>query len=273
MENIVGGIRSLALRQDCYLLIGAQAVLDPGLGYVETVPENVNDDRAANSAILFSPEGAYLERYDKMHLVPFGEYIPLADWLPFLRRLTPLSHSLRAGRSIVVFELKDLKTGAASVKVGPLICYEDVPPSLVRRFRLGGADFFVNLTEEGWYRPPGELWQHAAMAVFRAVENRATMVRAANTGISCFIAPDGRIYATVSREENGHQRMRDVMGAISAPIQLCPKVPFYARHGDVFAGLCAAVALAALTAAGMERLRSRRTSAQPEQTRCRMPRT
>ena len=121
-------------------------------------------------------------------------------------------------------------------------------PSLVRKFRLGGADFLVNITDEGWYLIPGELQQHLAMAVFRAVETRTTLVRAANTGVSCFIDPRGEIYEIVGNRESGRLRTRNVEGSTSAPVRLSDVITFYVRRGDVFAGLCLTVSVLVLAA-------------------------
>ena len=183
---------------------------------------------------MFSPEGEFEGRYDKMKLVPFGEYIPLRDALPFLQVFTPMTRELTPGDRPVVFTLPG---EGEEVGLGPLICYEDVFPSLTRAFRRKGADVLVNLTDEGWYRIPGELGQHLAMAVFRAVETRTSVVRAANTGISCFIGPRGEIYARLKPHHEG---------ALAAHVRLCKASTPYVRHGDVFAIACLVLSLAAL---------------------------
>jgi len=235
---LLARLRALGEEMGCYLFIGAQARFSPEKGYVDEVSDVERDQRTANSVMMFSPGGRYMGRYDKIHLVPFGEYIPLVDWLPALRWFTPLHRSLRRGKRHEVFELPPGGGGDRPVRFSALICYEDVVPSLVRKFRQKGASFLINVTDEGWYHIPGELAQHLAMAVFRAVENRVTVVRAANTGISCFIGPSGEIYALLSGKAGGRQRIRDVRGTLSAPVRLSDEVPFYARHGDVFAWLC-----------------------------------
>jgi len=150
-------LSALGEEMDCYFLIGAQGQFSPEYGYVEQVPDQIPDERTANSAMMFSPGGQYMGRYDKMHLVPFGEYIPLEDWFPVLAWLTPIRRSIRAGESPVIFELPARGSSDAAARFGAVICYEDVVPSLVRRFRLRGADFLINLTDEGWYHIPGEL--------------------------------------------------------------------------------------------------------------------
>jgi apolipoprotein N-acyltransferase len=191
-----------------------------------------------------APAGAgMLGRYDKIKLVPFGEYVPYVDVFPFLARLTPIGRGNVAGREYTVFELPwdaapAHEPGAPSpLPFSALVCYDDCFPEVTARFRRGGARFMVNVTYEGWYHVPGELRQHLAMAVFRAVETRTTMVRAANTGISCFIDPLGRVYARLPADEPG---------ALTAPVRLHAGLSFYARHVDVFAVLCLVFGAAAV---------------------------
>jgi apolipoprotein N-acyltransferase len=186
-----------------------------------------------NSAILLSPDGTVLNRYDKIRLVPFGEYIPLGDVLPFLQKLTPIPRSLTPGKTKVIFSLP-ASDDKPPTRFAALVCYETVFADLTAAFRRLGAEFFVNVTDEGWYVVPDELHQHLAMAVFRAVETRATMVRAANTGVSCFIAPTGDIYARLAP----HTR-----GVLHATVRTCAVVTPYVRHGDVFAVACALVSV------------------------------
>ena len=108
-------------------------------------------------------------------------------------------------------------------------------PDLTADFRRKGADFLVNVTDEGWYDIAGELDQHLAMAVFRAIETRTSVVRAANTGISCFIGPRGQVYAAIEPRTEG---------ALSAPVQLCPVLTPYVRWGDAFGIACLMLTLA-----------------------------
>ncbi len=232
MSDTMAHLRRLGRQMDTHLLVGARTNLPPSTGYLEEVPPGTRTDYLGNSAMLFSPRGRFVRRYDKMRRVPFGEYLPLREWLPFLQGLTPLVHELDAGREKVVFSLPT--QDGASLRFAALICYEDVFPSLTRSFRLKGADFLVNLTDEGWYPIPGELGQHLAMAVFRAVETRTTVVRAANTGISCFIGPRGEVYERL-------QPYTRAAGA--APLRLSEELTFYMRHGDWFAVSCLSLSI------------------------------
>ncbi len=235
-------LRRLGESMDCYMLVGAPTLFALSAGYVEHVRYGTTVKDFGNSALMFTPQGEFAGRYDKMHLVPFGEYVPLRQYLPFLQKFTPMTRSITPGTEAVIFTLPTRQ--GQVVRFGALICYEDVVPELVRLFRLKGAQFLVNLTDEGWYRPAGELRQHAAMAVFRAVETRTTVVRAANTGISCFINPRGEVYALVQKAEGGRTHIRNVEGALSAPIQLCDQLTPYTRYGDVFAWACLVLAVA-----------------------------
>ena len=216
-------LRELGADMGCHFLVGAPAYVSKeaarSLLYgVHATPE------FGNSAIFLSPDGRVLDRYDKMRLVPFGEYVPWRDVLPFLAALTPIPREITPGSEEVIFVLPEGQT-----RFGALVCYEDVFPDLCVTFRRRGAQFLVNVTDEGWYLIPGELRQHLAMAVFRAVETRTTVVRSANTGVSCFIGPRGEVYAALEPW---------TQGVLSAPLRLCDDVTPYVRFGDGFAIVC-----------------------------------
>ncbi len=149
-----------------------------------------------NSAVLISGQGKILDKYDKIHLVPFGEYIPLSARFPILHNLIfGELGEFSAGNEFKVFELK----GRALVKFAALICFEDIFPELARRFVRDGAEFLIVITNDAWYGKSGAAYQHAACSVFRAIETRVPVVRCANTGYSCFINSRGRIYDSVER--------------------------------------------------------------------------
>ena len=219
-----------ALLGGCHFLIGAKGTRGPGDGG----DADIESRDVTSSAYLLSPDGEIAGRYDKVNIVPFGEYIPLMDYFPFLSRLTPFSRSFVPGRRAVVLELPWRGAGSP-IRFAALICYDDAYADLTNAFRRGGARFMVNVTYEGWYHIPGELRQHVPMAVFRAVETRTTVVRAANTGVSCFIDPRGEVYA----ELEPHRK-----GALSAPVRLCDAVPPYVRRGDAFGVICLMLAIA-----------------------------
>jgi len=232
-DRTVAEIRRLGRLLDAHMLVGAPTYVAPPGGSQEQSAYGIDVTGYANSALFLSPEGRLIARYDKIRLVPFGEYIPLRNLLPFLQAFTPMTRDIVAGNDEVVFELPD-RDGGRPVRFSAMVCYEDVFADLTRDFRRKGADFLVNVTDEGWYTIPGELGQHLAMAVFRAVETRTTVVRAANTGISCFIDPRGRVYSALEPLTEG---------ALTAPVQLCPVVTPYVRWGDVFGTACLMLAI------------------------------
>jgi apolipoprotein N-acyltransferase len=139
-----------------------------------------------NRAYLISPRAEVLGYYDKVHLVPFGEYVPMKRFLPFVQRLVVSAGDFLPGKRVV-----PLKFPKASA--GVLICFESIFPELARTMTQNGATLLVNLTNDAWYGMSSAPYQHFSMAVFRAVENRRPLVRAANTGISAFILPSGKI--------------------------------------------------------------------------------
>jgi apolipoprotein N-acyltransferase len=187
-----------------------------------------------NTAFYYDRKGEFVDRYDKIYLVPFGEFIPFEGYIPFLDYLVPYEVSLSSGKRRTIFEL-----GADSInkvfRFGVIICYEDTVASLLRKFRKDGVDFMVNITNDAWFCNSSELDQHLATMVFRAIENRICIMRAANTGISSFVAPSGEIYDYLSR--NG--KYREIDGVLNNKIRLADKTnTWYTKHGDVFAISC-----------------------------------
>jgi apolipoprotein N-acyltransferase len=191
----------------------------------------------SNTAFYYDRHGKYVNRYDKIYLVPFGEFIPFEEWLSFFSYLVPYSVSLSGGGQRTIFEL-DTRKDDRYYKFGVIICYEDTFAPLVRKFRKDGADFMINITNDAWFHDSSELDQHLAIMVFRAVENRVSITRAANSGISSFIAPNGEIYDYLNNEG----KYKEIEGI------LCNKIRFensanswYTNHGDVFAISCLSV--------------------------------
>jgi apolipoprotein N-acyltransferase len=226
-------------------LRAARAVGAPVLVGSETYsPEN---GRRYNSAYLISPDGRILGRYDKMHLVVFGEYTPLTNVFPFLRGLRPsvMGEDLAAGRLPTLFQAP--LDGESSPKFGVTICYEDAEAGLFRRFVRDGAEFMFNITNDGWFRNSTELDEHLAICAFRAVENRIPVARCTNTGISAFITPTGEI---ASRLVDSEGRDRDIEGTLTARLMMSEARGAYTRIGDLFAGICMA-ASALLILAGV----------------------
>ncbi len=154
-----------------------------------------------NSALLISGRGEVLDKYDKIHLVPFGEYVPLSDRFPMLHDLVfGELGEFAPGEEFTVFTLKS-KDSTEEFKFGALICFEDIFPELAKSFVKNGVDFLVVITNDAWYGRSGAPYQHASCSVFRAIENRVSIVRCANTGYSCFIDSKGRIYDSVEKNK------------------------------------------------------------------------
>jgi len=151
--------------------------------------EDYEHKKFYNTAFLFHPDGQLLLFHDKLHLVPFGEYVPYKNLFSFLENTAIADFS--AGERQTIFEIN--RDTGRTVRFGVLICFEDVFPGLVRSFHRKGADFFVTITNEAWFKNSSEPLQHTAISVLRAIENRCWFLRCANTGISCFIDPHGRI--------------------------------------------------------------------------------
>jgi apolipoprotein N-acyltransferase len=192
-----------------------------------------------NSAYLLSPDGQLLGRYDKQHLVPFGEYIPLkSSVLFFLDKLVEGIGDFQAGPgpTILSFQLKATEAAAPArrVQFGVVICYEVIFPDLVRRIANGGAEFLVTITNDAWFGDSSAPFQHFSMVVFRSVENHLAFARAANTGISGFIDPFGRIIDASPLF---------TQTALQAEIPIRQTKTFYSRHGDVFAYGCMLISL------------------------------
>ena len=174
--------------------------------------------RALNSALLIGADGVLRGQYSKMKLVPFGEVIPFETVVPLLENVDFGEADFWPGDEPVVFE-----TGKGAFSV--LICYESTFPRLVRRFVVGGAEFLVNITNDVWYGRTPMPFQHAAMAVMRSVENRRSLARSANSGVSMLVDPYGRVLDRTPVFEEG---------VLVGDLPLVGSLTFYARYGDVF---------------------------------------
>jgi len=183
-----------------------------------------------NSAELISPAGEYMARYDKMHLVPFGEYVPFQTIFSFAGGLTKEVGDFTHGKSNVPLD-------AGGKKLGVFICYESIFPDEVRRKAAGGAQLFVNISNDGWYGDSGAFAQHLRQARMRAIENARWLLRDTNTGVTAAVDPYGRIAGTMPRK---------LRGSLDAPYALSDVTTLYTRYGDWFAYLCAIITLVAL---------------------------
>lgn len=212
--------------------------------------------KAFNSVAFVRPDLGYMGRYDKIHRVIFGEYIPLKDIFPWLSNLTPFgpNFGIAAGKSPAIFE-------TSTVCAAPLICFEDTVPHLVRRIAAQKSSsgkevsVLVNVTNDAWFRGSSELDQHLITSAFRCVENRVPMVRAVNGGISAFIDGNGEIREPAQileldvetgkiREVKGLRDpatgkwRRQFNGIVFGEVPNDPRSSLYLRFGDIFAGLC-----------------------------------
>lgn len=188
------------------------------------------EERYFNAAILLSSLGQPAGHYFKNHLVPYGEYIPFRKYFPFLSYIIPID-DFSAGEEVTVLRLPESSTPGFSV----LICFEDTVSQLVRQFVLGGAEVLVNITNDAWFRDSQEPFMHLQSAVFRAVEYRRSVIRAANTGISAFIDPQGRILDAI-QDPGG--KLTWISGYQTREVPLSQELTLYARFGDVFAWFC-----------------------------------
>jgi apolipoprotein N-acyltransferase len=183
-----------------------------------------------NSAALVSPDGIWTERYDKVHLVPFGEFVPFRKLFGFAAGLTQQVGDFSRGNS-----RQPLHAGQQNL--GAFICYESVFPDEVRQFAKNGAQVLVNISNDGWYGDSGAYAQHLNQSRMRAIENGRWLLLDTNTGVTASVDPYGRIVARLPRK---------VRSALRAPYALTNVTTFYTRHGDWFAYLCAIISVIAL---------------------------
>lgn len=192
-----------------------------------------------NTALLIDRDGVPQGRYDKMHLVPFGEYVPFRETLPFMNRFTPYTHdySCRPGESFTRFPLF---VGETPYSFGVLICYEDSDPILARQYvRSNGdekpVDFLVNISNDGWFKGTEEHEGHLAICRFRAIETRRSVIRAVNMGISAVIDPDGKVVELPAGTWATAKRMD---GYVIRKVPLDTRGSYYADLGDWLPGAC-----------------------------------
>lgn len=218
-DRTLSALAALARQLDASLLIG-----------LDTQAFSADGARFFNSAALVRRDGSLLGRYDKMHRVLFGEYVPFADYFPWLQRFTPLPISLAPGAGPASFPV-------AGLRIAPNICYETVLAHVIRRQvreladRGEEPDVLINLTNDGWFWGSSELDMHLVCGVFRAVECRKPLLIAANTGFSAWIDSDGRIVERGPRRETG---------TILARVAAEHRSSLYLTYGDWFAGSCLA---------------------------------
>ena len=196
-------------------------------------------ERSYNSAMVFAANGNELGRQDKIHLVPFGEYIPFKDLLPFAHKLAGRVAEFTPGESRKIFVL-------GGHHYGIFICYEAVFADEVRHLAAEGADVFVNISDDGWYGDTSAPWQHLNMARMRAIENHRWILRDTNNGATVAIDPRGQVTQSIDRH---------TVDALPAAYGFHQDVTFYTAHGDLFARIILLVAMLLMVAGLFPELR------------------
>ena len=203
------------------------------IGAVSDDSVSPDEFKLYNSAYFISARGEILGRYDKIHLVPVSEALPLRETFPWLEklvlRLSELKRlpTLNPGTNLHPFQWHDYKFGI-------LICYESIFPDMNRVIVREGAQFIINISNDGWFRNGAELEQILAISVFRAVENKIGFIRATNTGISAFISPLGEM--NILKDSNG--RYKEIDGTLTDKITIGRGMTLYTRWGDYFPVIC-----------------------------------
>jgi apolipoprotein N-acyltransferase len=208
-----------------------------------------------NSASFITPEGVFAGRYDKIHLVPFGEYVPYKGLFSFAGTLTAGAGHISRGTERRVFT-------ASGRRFGIFICYESVFADEVRHFARNGAQVLVNISDDGWYGDTSAPWQHMNMARMRAIENRRWILLDTNTGVTSAVDPHGRITQSAKRH---------VLTSLAVRYGYRSDLTFYTRYGDVFAKLCAIIAIAVMAVALRRLMRMRPQAASPSDQEDRSP--
>jgi len=214
-------VTNLAAKADACLLTGT----------IDATPHS-SPPELFNGAILVSPDGRIAGIYHKIHLVPFGEYVPLRRLaVPFLKLLGPKGYEVgddygfENGKELTVFEV-------GGARFGPVICFEDTMPDLYRHFVQRGVDFMVNVTNDAWFKTSPAAEMHLANAVFRAAETRRPLVRCTNNGVTCVVDEFGFVRMRLQPFTDGSVNCELALPAARA-------ITFYTQHGDVFVGVCA----------------------------------
>ena len=220
-----GAVSALAKQSGSWVVAGS-------IGIKPAMHSGGEASQIFNSAAMVNPEGEWVGRYDKVHLVPFGEYLPFPQLFAFAGGLTKEVGEFQRGASHAPLD-------AGSERVGIFICYESIFPDEVRIGPLQGAQVLVNISNDGWYGDSGAWTQHLQQTQMRAIENERWLLSATNTGMTASIDPYGRIVAATQRK---------VRTALAAPYSLNTGTTFYTRHGDWFAYLCAIISVGALVA-------------------------
>ena len=192
---------------------------------IDATSANARGYNMYNSASFVTPQGEFAGRYDKMHLVPFGEYVPFKQLFFFAKSLLNEVGTFDPGVHRTVFT-----TGGHTY--GTFICYESIFPDEIRQYAQQGAEVLVNISNDGWYGDTSAPWQHLNMVRMRAIENHRWILRATNTGVTAAINPFGRVMEAAPRH---------IRTSIQVHFAYERDLTFYVRHGDLFAYFCALV--------------------------------
>lgn len=215
-------LATIARDTNSYLIVGS-------VGVIETQGAQ-GQAQLLNSALVVDPSGNAIGRYDKIHLVPFGEYVPFKELLFFAGKLTREVGDFARGTERRVFDL-------SGTKFAVVICYESIFPDEVRQFVANGAQVLINISNDGWYGETGAPFQHMQMARMRAIENHRWLLICTNSGVTASIDPYGRV---VKKAE------RNVRTAMNVPYAAQIESTFYTRNGDLFAWICVVISILAV---------------------------
>lgn len=221
------------LRNPGLTKIVKKGIYNTGVDFLIGSPSYINKNNHGeyyNSAYLISPDGKVYGKYDKVHLVPFGEYVPFKKWFPFLGKIVEEVGDFWPGK-----KGNTIKWG--NYNIGVQICFEIIFPGLSRAMINNGAALLINITNDAWYGKTSAPYQHFSMVVFRAIENRRSLVRSANTGISGFVDPVGRIMASTPLFKEK---------ILTRNIPALHIKTLYTRFGDLFAIACLTATLAVI---------------------------
>ena len=220
--RLLSALRALAISTHAPLIVGTTS-LDP---------HGIHSDMY-NSALFVNVNGNVAGRYDKIHLVPWGEYIPYKEFFSFAKNLTQQAGDMTHGWRRMVFS-------SGGHLFGVFICYEEIFGDEVRLFVKRGAQVLVNISNDGWYGDTCAPWQTLNMSRMRAVENRRWILRDTNTGLTTIIDPYGRLTASVPRH---------ALTSLAGRYGYRSDLTFYTVHGDLFAYLCGIISITILAAA------------------------
>jgi apolipoprotein N-acyltransferase len=229
-------IMALVREMNTYFLVGSSE-------YPKFQKAPFEFDRSGNTALFFSPDGKVLGQYLKIRLLPFGEYLPYGETIPWSWVDVPKVKTTMPGKEFTVFQCPTFRFSAP-------ICWETIFPDLPREFVKRGAQFLVNITNEAWFGRSVGPQHYVISSVFRAVENRVYVVRCANTGISCFIDPYGRIVGRVKDKNNQDLFVRGVLTETVIPME---SRTVYTRYGDWWVWISAGVSLIFISFAFLRR--------------------